>query len=201
MNFWEGVLGMVRLRAAEPRPGVRKPPLLRSRRRTADHRLHRRGAPRRNGAHADRPGLRAPPRLRPLAGDLLPVVKRLDERGVGHSGVEDRASWTPSTSRTAGAADRAGVHRCEPPAGHTTSEVLLAAHRSVSPGGYDIAPPSRGRDRGARRGPPGFALGGPRADGPVAAHASRPRSMGPINPDLWLTRYRAAALRSSLSAT
>ena len=60
----------VRLRAAEPRQQVREPPLLRPRRRAADHDLHERGAPARSTAHVDRHRRCPPRRVRALAGDL-----------------------------------------------------------------------------------------------------------------------------------
>ena len=63
IDFWEGGRHALRVRAAEPRPRGREPPLLRPRRRAPDHDLHQRGAHARPGAHAHRPGLRPPRRF------------------------------------------------------------------------------------------------------------------------------------------
>ena len=81
----------LRLRAAEPRQRGREPPLLRSRRRPADHGLHQRGA------RAASPGARRHDAgcVHHLAfavskATFDQAVERLDERGIEHSGVKDR---------------------------------------------------------------------------------------------------------------
>ena len=91
----------VRLRAAQPRQPRREPPVLRPRRRAADHRLHERGAHAGPDAHADRSRRRAPPRVLDLAGDL-----RADGRATrrarpsGTAASRTAGSWTRSTSPT-----------------------------------------------------------------------------------------------------
>src|SRR4051794_35130422 len=100
----------VRLRAAQPRQRVREPPLLRSRRRPADHGLHQRGARGRPGAHSDRPGLRAPRRLRAVAGDLPPggrAARRARDRP--QRGQGPRLHGLDLLRGPARAADRAGL--------------------------------------------------------------------------------------------
>ncbi len=92
----------VRLRAAEPRQRVREPPLLRSRRRAADHDLHQRGARRPTRTRTpDRSRLRAPPRVR--ASRRRPSARRSSgstSAGSSTAGSRTAASWTRSTSRT-----------------------------------------------------------------------------------------------------
>ena len=77
----------LRLRAAEPRPGVGEPPLLRPRRRAADHRLHRREpqARRRRRTPTDI-GCVHHLAMAVSAATFRQAVERLDERGIEHSG-------------------------------------------------------------------------------------------------------------------
>jgi glyoxalase family protein len=70
------------------------------------------------------------------------AVERLDERGVGHSGVKDRGFMDSIYFRDPlGLLIELASYRFEPPHGHTHAEVLLAAHRlRVERGDYNIAP-------------------------------------------------------------
>jgi catechol 2,3-dioxygenase-like lactoylglutathione lyase family enzyme len=68
------------------------------------------------------------------------TVQRLDERGIGHSGVKDRG-FMDSIYFTdpLGLLIELASYRFEPPAGHTHAEVLLQAHRlRVERGDYNI---------------------------------------------------------------
>jgi glyoxalase family protein len=70
------------------------------------------------------------------------TVERLDERGIRHSGVKDRG-FMDSIYFTdpLGLLIELASYRFEPPAGHTHTDVLLAAHRiRVAKGDYNIAP-------------------------------------------------------------
>src|ERR1700729_4320942 len=70
------------------------------------------------------------------------TVGRLDERGIGHSGVKDRG-FMDSIYFTdpLGLLIELAAYRFDPPAGHTHAEVLLEAHRiRVHRGDYNIAP-------------------------------------------------------------
>jgi glyoxalase family protein len=69
------------------------------------------------------------------------AVERLDERGIKHSGVKDRG-FMDSIYFTdpLGLLIELASYRFEPPAGHTHTDVLLAAHRlRVERGDYNIA--------------------------------------------------------------
>lgn len=69
------------------------------------------------------------------------TVERLDERGLKHSGVKDRG-FMDSIYFTdpLGLLIELASYRFEPPAGHTHTDVLLAAHRiRVERGDYNIA--------------------------------------------------------------
>jgi catechol 2,3-dioxygenase-like lactoylglutathione lyase family enzyme len=68
------------------------------------------------------------------------AVQRLDERGIGHSGVKDRG-FMDSIYFTdpLGLLIELASYRFEPPAGHTHAEVLLQAHRlRVERGDHNI---------------------------------------------------------------
>ena len=58
------------------------------------------------------------------------VVERLDERGLEHSGVRDRGFMDSIYFREPlGLLIELASYRFEPPAGHTHTDVLIAAHR------------------------------------------------------------------------
>ena len=69
------------------------------------------------------------------------VVERLDERGVGHSGVKDRGFMDSIYfDDPLGLLIELASYRFEPPAGHTHADVLLEAHRiRLERGDYNIA--------------------------------------------------------------
>jgi glyoxalase family protein len=69
------------------------------------------------------------------------AVKRLDERGIEHSGVKDRGFMDSIYFKDPlGLLIELAAYRFEPPAGHTHADVLLAAHRiRVERGDYNIA--------------------------------------------------------------
>jgi catechol 2,3-dioxygenase-like lactoylglutathione lyase family enzyme len=70
------------------------------------------------------------------------TVERLDERGIGHSGVKDRG-FMDSIYFTdpLGLLIELASYRFEPPEGHTHAHVLLEAHRiRVERGDYNITP-------------------------------------------------------------
>lgn len=76
------------------------------------------------------------------AATFAQTVERLDERGIGHSGVKDRG-FMDSIYFTdpLGLLIELASYRFEPPAGHTHADVLLEAHRiRVAKGEYNIAP-------------------------------------------------------------
>ena len=141
IDFWEGVLGMPFVfeqpnldRASESHlyfdPGDgRLITIFTNDERTPDP-----------GAHADRPRLRAPPRVLGLAGDVLPGVERLDERGIRHSGVKDRGFMDSIYFKDPlGLLIELASYRFEPPHGFTHAEVLLEAHKlRVERGDYNI---------------------------------------------------------------
>ena len=70
------------------------------------------------------------------------AVERLDERGIGHSGVKDRVFMDSIYFEDPlGLLIELASYRFEPPAGHTHADVLLAAHRlRVERGDYAIDP-------------------------------------------------------------
>jgi glyoxalase family protein len=58
------------------------------------------------------------------------AVERLDERGIGHSGVKDRGFMDSIYFQDPlGLLIELASYRFEPPAGHTHAEVLLEAHK------------------------------------------------------------------------
>ncbi len=58
------------------------------------------------------------------------TVERLDERGIGHSGVKDRGFMDSIYfSDPLGLLIELASYRFEPPAGHTHASVLMEAHR------------------------------------------------------------------------
>ena len=69
------------------------------------------------------------------------AVKRLDERGIRHSGVKDRGFMDSIYFRDPlGLLVELASYRFEPPVGFTHAEVLLEAHRiRVARGDYNIA--------------------------------------------------------------
>jgi catechol 2,3-dioxygenase-like lactoylglutathione lyase family enzyme len=68
------------------------------------------------------------------------TVGRLDERGIGHSGVKDRGFMDSIYFEDPlGLLIELASYRFEPPAGHTHADVLLEAHRlRVERGEYNI---------------------------------------------------------------
>ena len=141
IDFWEGVLGMpfVFEQPNLDRPSG-EPPLLRSGRRAADHRLHQRGARARRDAHLDRHR-----RVHHIAFSLSQAtfhqtVARLDERGIRHSGVKDRGFMDSIYFEDPlGLLIELASYRFEPPFGYTHSDVLLEAHKlRVERGDYNI---------------------------------------------------------------
>ncbi len=70
------------------------------------------------------------------------TVERLDERGIGHSGVKDRGFMDSIYFEDPlGLLIELASHRFEPPHGYTHADVLLEAHRiRVDRGEYNIAP-------------------------------------------------------------
>ena len=70
------------------------------------------------------------------------AVARLDERGVGHSGVKDRGFMDSVYFHDPlGLLIELAAYRFEPPAGHTHADVLLEAHRlRVGRGDTNIDP-------------------------------------------------------------
>ena len=143
IDFWEGLLGhAVRLRAAEPRQRGREPPLLRSGRRPADHRLHERG-PRRPTRAAPRPTRAASTTSRSRSRRRRSTRRSSASRSAGSSTAASRtaASWTRSTSTTrSGSRSSSPSYRFEPPLGFTHADVLLEAHKlRVARGDHHIA--------------------------------------------------------------
>lgn len=69
------------------------------------------------------------------------AVDRLDERGIGHSGVKDRGFMDSIYFMDPlGLLIELASYRFEPPAGFTHADVLMAAHRiRVERGDYNIA--------------------------------------------------------------
>jgi catechol 2,3-dioxygenase-like lactoylglutathione lyase family enzyme len=69
------------------------------------------------------------------------AVERLDERGIGHSGVKDRGFMDSIYFKDPlGLLIELASYRFEPPSGCTHAEVLLEAHRiRVERGDYNIA--------------------------------------------------------------
>ncbi len=69
------------------------------------------------------------------------AVERLDERGIGHSGVKDRGFMDSIYfTEPLGLLIELASYRFEPPAEHTHADVLLEAHKlSVERGDYNIA--------------------------------------------------------------
>src|SRR3954463_181779 len=69
------------------------------------------------------------------------AVRRLDERGIRHSGVKDRGFMDSIYFEDPlGLLIELASYRFEPPAGHTHAGVLLEAHRlRVERGDYNIA--------------------------------------------------------------
>jgi catechol 2,3-dioxygenase-like lactoylglutathione lyase family enzyme len=70
------------------------------------------------------------------------TVKRLDDRGIRHSGVKDRGFMDSIYFEDPlGLLIELAAYRFEPPAGHGHADVLLEAHRiRVANGDYAIAP-------------------------------------------------------------
>jgi catechol 2,3-dioxygenase-like lactoylglutathione lyase family enzyme len=70
------------------------------------------------------------------------AVERLDERGIGHSGVKDRGFMDSIYFKDPlGLLVELASYRFEPPHGHTHADVLLEAHRiRTERGDYNIAP-------------------------------------------------------------
>jgi len=70
------------------------------------------------------------------------TVERLEERGIGHSGVKDRGFMDSIYFEDPlGLLIELASYRFEPPAGFTHAQVLLEAHRiRVLAGDYNIAP-------------------------------------------------------------
>jgi catechol 2,3-dioxygenase-like lactoylglutathione lyase family enzyme len=70
------------------------------------------------------------------------TVERLDERGIGHSGVKDRGFMDSIYFRDPlGLLIELASYRFEPPAGHTHADVLLEAHLlRTARGDYAIRP-------------------------------------------------------------
>ena len=144
----------VRVRAAEPRQRVREPPLLRSRRRAADHGLHERGARPRPDADLHRRRRRPPPRVLALAGDVPAggrAARRARDPAQRRQGP--RLHGLDLLRGPARPADRAGVVPLRAAArAHARGRAARGArapgrarrlqHRRGAP---------RGRDRGARR--------------------------------------------------
>jgi catechol 2,3-dioxygenase-like lactoylglutathione lyase family enzyme len=73
---------------------------------------------------------------------FLQAVERLDERGIHHTGVKDRGFMDSIYfNDPLGLTIELASYRFEPPAGHTHTEVLLAAHRlRVERGDANIMP-------------------------------------------------------------
>jgi catechol 2,3-dioxygenase-like lactoylglutathione lyase family enzyme len=69
------------------------------------------------------------------------AVERLDERGIGHSGVKDRGFMDSIYFEDPlGLLVELASYRFEPPHGHTHADVLLEAHKlRVGRGAYNIA--------------------------------------------------------------
>ncbi|HEY3946442.1 MAG TPA: VOC family protein [Solirubrobacteraceae bacterium] len=76
------------------------------------------------------------------AATFAETVGRLDERGIGHSGVKDRGFMDSIYFEDPlGLLIELASYRFEPPAGQTHADVLLEAHRiRVANGDYNIAP-------------------------------------------------------------
>jgi catechol 2,3-dioxygenase-like lactoylglutathione lyase family enzyme len=70
------------------------------------------------------------------------ALERLEERGIGNSGVKDRGFMDSIYfTEPMGLLIELASYRFEPPAGHTHADVLLAAHRiRVAAGDYNITP-------------------------------------------------------------
>ena len=68
------------------------------------------------------------------------AVERLDERGIGHSGVKDRGFMDSIYfTEPLGLLIELAAYRFEPPHGHTHADVLFAAHNiRVERGDYNI---------------------------------------------------------------
>ena len=152
----------VRVRAAEPRQPAREPPLLRPRRRAADHGLHQRGA-RRPTRAAPRPRSAASTtsRSRSRKATFDQAVERLDERGVRHSGVKDRGFMDSIYFEDPlGLLIELSAYRFEPPAGlHACRGAARGARDPRRPRRPPHRPgPPRRRDRGARRALASLAL-------------------------------------------
>ena len=143
IDFWEGVLGMPFV-FEQPNldVGDREPPLFRSRRRAADHRLHRRDAQARSDADRARPGQRPPHRLLRVARDL-PAGGRPPRRArhLAQRSEGPRLHGLRSTS-----AIRSACSASSPPTASsrrpalTHVEVLMEAHKlRVARGDPNIA--------------------------------------------------------------
>lgn len=72
---------------------------------------------------------------------FLQAVKRLDERGIKHSGVKDRGFMVSIYfTDPLGLLIELASYRFEPPNGYTHSDVLFAAHNiRIARGDYNIA--------------------------------------------------------------
>lgn len=75
------------------------------------------------------------------AATFAQAVERLDERGITHSGVKDRGFMDSIYFKDPlGFLIELASYRFEPPAGHTHTDVLMAAHHiRVERGDYNIA--------------------------------------------------------------
>ena len=142
IDFWEGVLGM---------PFVFEQPNLDNEAEShlyfdpGDGRLitvftHEGARARRAGRREER-GPRPSPRIRRVEGDVRPVVERLDERGIKHSGVKDRGFMDSIYfDDPLGLLIELAAYRFEPPHGHTHADVLFEAHKlRTERGDHNIA--------------------------------------------------------------
>ena len=166
----------LRLRAAQPRPRSREPPLLRSRRRAPDHDLHQRGAHARPGADADRSRLRPPRRVRHLAGDVRAgrrAARRTRHRAQRRQG--SRLHGLDLLQGPARAADRARLLPLRAAVGLHAQR--RAARGAQAPRGARRPPhrprPRRRRDRGARAQDAPDAQRRPRAEAGVPGDPRR----------------------------
>ena len=116
----------VRVRAAQPRSALGEPSVFRSRRRAADHGVHRRRAPADPTRTSTDIGTVHHIAFAVSRATFQQAVERLDERRIRHSGVKDRG-FMDSIYFTdpLGLLIELASYRFEPPAGFTHADVLM----------------------------------------------------------------------------